>query len=134
MRISKTIVGAAAMMGAVSLLSLQPAAAAPMMPSESVAAAAGATAQTVQYRHGYRGGYGRYGYGHRGYGHRGWGPGYGAGAALGGLAAGAIIGGAIANSRAQELSGDGYCAQRFKSYDPASGTYLGYDGNRHSCP
>ncbi|MDD1535895.1 MULTISPECIES: BA14K family protein [unclassified Bradyrhizobium] len=27
-----------------------------------------------------------------------------------------------------------YCAQRFKSYDPASGTYLGYDGRRHPCP
>ena len=28
----------------------------------------------------------------------------------------------------------GYCAQRFKSYDPRSGTYLGYDGRRHPCP
>ncbi|CAN5316968.1 hypothetical protein BH10PSE10_BH10PSE10_17590 [soil metagenome] len=28
----------------------------------------------------------------------------------------------------------GYCAQRYKSYDPASGTYLGYDGERHPCP
>jgi hypothetical protein len=27
-----------------------------------------------------------------------------------------------------------YCAQRFKSYDPATGTYLGYDGLRHPCP
>jgi hypothetical protein len=27
----------------------------------------------------------------------------------------------------------GYCARRFKSYDPASGTYLGRDGRRHSC-
>jgi hypothetical protein len=27
-----------------------------------------------------------------------------------------------------------YCMQRFKSYDPASGTYLGYDGKRHPCP
>jgi hypothetical protein len=26
-----------------------------------------------------------------------------------------------------------YCAQRYKSYDPASGTYLGYDGMRHPC-
>jgi hypothetical protein len=30
-------------------------------------------------------------------------------------------------------SGSGYCAQRYKSYDPASGTYLGYDGQRHPC-
>jgi BA14K-like protein len=27
-----------------------------------------------------------------------------------------------------------YCKQRFRSYDQASGTYLGYDGQRHSCP
>jgi hypothetical protein len=27
-----------------------------------------------------------------------------------------------------------YCQQRFRSYDPASGTYLGYDGLRHPCP
>lgn len=27
-----------------------------------------------------------------------------------------------------------YCSQRFRSYDPASGTYLGYDGQRHPCP
>ena len=26
------------------------------------------------------------------------------------------------------------CAARFRSYDPASGTYLGYDGLRHPCP
>jgi hypothetical protein len=31
-------------------------------------------------------------------------------------------------------SGDAsYCAQRYRSYDPASGTYLGYDGLRHPC-
>ena len=29
---------------------------------------------------------------------------------------------------------DAYCASRYRSYDPASGTYLGYDGVRHSCP
>lgn len=27
-----------------------------------------------------------------------------------------------------------YCIGRFKSYDPARGTYLGYDGKRHRCP
>ena len=27
-----------------------------------------------------------------------------------------------------------YCARRFRSYDPTSGTYLGYDGYRHPCP
>ncbi|WP_345819191.1 BA14K family protein [Methylobacterium fujisawaense] len=27
-----------------------------------------------------------------------------------------------------------YCQRRFRSYDPASGTYLGYDGLRRPCP
>jgi hypothetical protein len=27
-----------------------------------------------------------------------------------------------------------YCEAHFKSYNPASGTYLGYDGLRHACP
>jgi BA14K-like protein len=27
-----------------------------------------------------------------------------------------------------------YCAQRYRSYDPATGTYLGFDGLRHPCP
>jgi hypothetical protein len=29
---------------------------------------------------------------------------------------------------------DGYSCQRYRTYDPASGTYTGYDGRRHSCP
>jgi hypothetical protein len=27
-----------------------------------------------------------------------------------------------------------YCAARFRSYDPATGMYLGYDGLHHPCP
>jgi BA14K-like protein len=27
-----------------------------------------------------------------------------------------------------------YCARRYRSYDPASGTYLNNDGNRYPCP
>ena len=27
-----------------------------------------------------------------------------------------------------------YCMRRYRSYDPASGTYLGNDGLRHPCP
>jgi hypothetical protein len=27
-----------------------------------------------------------------------------------------------------------YCTQRFRSYDPKTGTYLGNDGQRHPCP
>ena len=28
----------------------------------------------------------------------------------------------------------GYCARRYRSYDPSTGSYLGYDGIRHACP
>lgn len=28
---------------------------------------------------------------------------------------------------------DGWCAQRYRSFDPASGTYMGRDGRRHVC-
>jgi hypothetical protein len=31
------------------------------------------------------------------------------------------------------VDNSGYCAQRYRSYDPASGTFLGYDGQRHPC-
>jgi hypothetical protein len=27
----------------------------------------------------------------------------------------------------------GYCAARYQSFDPASGTFLGEDGYRHCC-
>jgi hypothetical protein len=90
-------------------------------------------------------------------GRRGWGGGAGVGI---GLAAGALIGGAIAAGSAPyygygygpgyygpayapasvvvgpAYGGDAeaYCMQRYKSYDPASGTYLNYDGNRYPCP
>ena len=89
----------------------------------------------------YRGGYGGRYYG-GGYG-GGWGY-YG-----GGLAAGAILGGLLAAPYYDGYGYNGYgygyeapvddsavayCVQRFRSYDPASGTYLGNDGYRHPCP
>ncbi len=102
----------------------------------------------------------RHGYAH-GYGH-GNGFGVGAGVAAG-LAAGAIIGGAMQQNDgyypaepypvepypvysdqgpgydagpqvADDAGAVAYCEQTFRSYDPASGTYLGYDGLRHPCP
>jgi hypothetical protein len=30
--------------------------------------------------------------------------------------------------------GASYCAQRYRSYNPRTGTYLSYDGRRHRCP
>ncbi len=99
----------------------------------------------------YRGGYGG-GYRH------------GGGGFIPGAVAGAVIGGAIASQSYGYYSGPGYyapgyyddqynddgavavapapvgddavayCMQTYRSYDPASGTYLGYDGLRHPCP
>jgi BA14K-like protein len=106
----------------------------------------------VQWRRG--GGYGWRGggYGWRGgYGYRRW---YGPGI---GFATGLAIGGALAAPyyyapgprvyyddyddaptvyQAPVAGGDAvaYCRQRFRSYDPSSGTYLGHDGRRHPCP
>ncbi len=81
-----------------------------------------------------------------------------------GAVAGAVIGGALASSYAyyggsgyygSDYYDDGYyddgavvavapapvgddavayCMQTYQSYDPASGTYLGFDGLRHPCP
>jgi hypothetical protein len=53
------------------------------------------------------------------------------------LTTGAIIGGALSQNApvyAAPNNSVAYCMRRFKSYDPASGTYLGYDGRRHPCP
>jgi BA14K-like protein len=98
------------------------------------------------YRGGYGGGYGGYGGGYGGYG-------YG-GAAFGlGLLGGAVIGSQYPYYDAGYGDGAGYgygadyasspqdgdeessasCAARFRSYNPESGTYLGYDGLRHPC-
>jgi hypothetical protein len=114
--------------------------AAPLTGPRALSAASQTTlpVETVQWRRGWRGGW------HRGWRGRGWiGP-------AAGVAAGLAIGSALA---APQYYGPGYggayvagppgpagdpevayCSQRFRSYDPASGTYLGYDGYRHPCP
>ncbi len=61
-------------------------------------------------------------------GHRDDGAGVAAGV-LGGLLLGAIIA-----NQAQQQNAVEYCMRRYRSYDPRSGTYLGYDGYRHRCP
>jgi hypothetical protein len=91
-----------------------------------------------------------------------WGWGWGWGGVGAGFVAGAILGGALVGPHyyygpgpyyygapyypapyypapgysGAPAAGDpvAYCMARFKSYDPNSGTYLGYDGNRHPCP
>jgi len=110
-----------ASVAAISVTSGSAVLAAPIAPSPI--GPVGAPVQTVQYRHWHHGW-------HRPSWHRDYGPGA---TIVGGLAAGALIGSAIENSEARADAG-AYCAQRYKSYDPASGTYLGYDGVRHPCP
>jgi len=101
----------------------------------------------------------RFQYQRGGYAH-GYGSGYGVGAGAAAVATGALIGGAIASQNqgyypaatypaysdpgyvysdaapVMYNNGDSiaYCEQTYRSYDPASGTYLGYDGFRHRCP
>lgn len=38
-----------------------------------------------------------------------------------------------ANSRLNDPAWIAYCARRYRSFDPYTGTYLGYDGLRHYC-
>lgn len=77
------------------------------------------------------------------------------GAVAAGVIGGMILGGIIATQRPYyygnppygyyppgpiyqpyPMGGDAvaYCMRRFRSYDPSSMTYLGYDGFRHPCP
>jgi BA14K-like protein len=104
--------------------------------------AAPSNIETVQWRRGW-----------------GWGPGVAAG-----IIGGAVIGGMLANPYGYGpgpyyYAGPGpyyaapvvvpgpvyapgpayrdavaYCMRRYRSYDPSSGTFLGYDGMRHPCP
>jgi hypothetical protein len=77
---------------------------------------------------GYPYAYGDYGYADYGYDGYAYDDGYGYGAYA---AAPADDSGYAAAPVAND---EAYCEQRFRSYDPASGTYLGYDGLRHQCP
>jgi len=37
-------------------------------------------------------------------------------------------------ARVEHKPRGGYSCQHYRTYDPASGTYMGYEGRRHSCP
>lgn len=124
---------AAALIAGTTPIAAAPAGAAPVMDPMHLRNAAPSMTETVQYRRGHGGGW--HGGGWRRGGHYyGRGGGWGWGAPAAGFAAGAIIGGAIASQNAAGADAVDYCLQRFRSYDPASGTYLGYDGMRHPCP
>ncbi len=110
----------------------------------SLGAADAGLVQQVQWRGGRGGYYGGRGYGYRGGYYRG-GRNDGAAVAagvIGGLALGAAIAGAASAPPPPVYAQPGYgapgdwiayCSQKYRSFDPASGTYLGYDGLRHPC-
>lgn len=75
-------------------------------------------------RHRYYPRYGYYGHGYR----YGYDPGAAAAAGIIGLTTGAIIGNALSNHASPNS------CYRYRSYNPSTGTYLGYDGRRHYCP
>src|SRR5262245_26274877 len=136
MRYTKSITAALAL-GAALMVTL-PAAALPLTPAtgaNDLRANVDATSPLVEVR----------GY----WGRRGW---YYGGA---GFATGVIVGSTLASpyyyrpypyyyaappyayyGPAPYAAGDpvAYCMQRFRSYDPYSRTYMGYDGLRHPCP
>ncbi len=62
-----------------------------------------------------------YGYGNSGYYNYspGWGGGYGGG---------------YVGVSAPDPNAIAWCQANFRSFDPATGTYLGFDGQRHPCP
>ena len=101
--------------------------------------------------HGWKGGGGRYVQNNY-YGRRGGGGNWNAvGAGLVGLAAGAVIGSALtpkevyvtppprpvyrASYRPEPWTDDwyAYCGSRYRSFNPRSGTFVGYDGYEHFC-
>jgi BA14K-like protein len=55
------------------------------------------------------------------------------GAAVAAGVIGAAIG-AIASGAAHHSGGVAYCVRHFRSYNPRTGMYLGYDGRHHRCP
>ena len=125
MKITK-LLAAVLIAGSGTLAAFSPAMSAPLARDSGLNSAVIANgAEQVQYR--------RHHHHHpRHYNHR---RGPSTGAIVGGLAAGAIIGGAIAASQAQAAANQrhAYCAQRYRSYDPASGTYIGRGGQRYYC-
>jgi hypothetical protein len=56
--------------------------------------------------------------------------GLGVGALLGGTVTGAITGGGAGVDRTDHVA---RCAARYRSYDPASDSFMGYDGIRRRC-
>jgi len=161
MNVSSKLFSVALMCAAAPWLAA-PVAAGPVPAPLGLRSAVAASVETVQYRHAWRGGYHRGG-GPVGagiglglglglaagvggaiigatqpYGYSGYAPGYGYGPGYA-YAPGYDYapGYEYAPGYDQGYAGGNevaYCQQRFRSYDPGSGTYIGFDGVRHPCP
>lgn len=140
-KLKATVVG----ISTAAMLVTTPLMAAPVLVQPAAPVAAAATdAQIVEvrhegrrwWRHRDRNRHGRwdgprhhrhYYYGHR---HRDR---SGIGAGIAGLAMGAMIAGALSQPRAGYSDRDAYCASRYRSYNPRTGTYTTYDGRQVAC-
>lgn len=132
---------AAALLAGVMMTSAS--SAAPASSSQAIASHVNGSDATVQtVRRGGRHGHWR---GHRRHRHGGWGGGgWGAAAAAGLLLSAPLwAGGTYAYDEPYDYSyggtaysygGEARCEATFRSYDPSSGTYMGYDGVRRMCP
>ncbi len=69
-----------------------------------------------------------------GYGYYGGGPGYYAPGYYGQGYDEGYDGPVVAGPQAGGGDDVAYCMQTYRSYNPRTGTYLGYDGYRHACP
>ena len=136
--------GSAALLAATVAFGFSAAGAAPLTnPALSHAANSGSVMQVGDHRH-YRG----RGDWHRGGRHRYHNDGWNSGAYLGLGIAGAIIGGALSDDEGY-YEGDGYyargegsgmgmgmrrCAAQFRSFEPETGYYTTYGGQKRLCP
>jgi hypothetical protein len=131
----KTIAPLAALALGASMTFSAPVAAQVARGAPAIAATDDGLLQNVQYRRYYGGGpYRPYPY-RPYYRERRSDAGAAVAAGIIGLAAGAIIAGAASAPppAVRDQAWIDYCFSKYRSFDPASGTYLGYDGLRHYC-
>jgi hypothetical protein len=120
MRLSLSAAGA--LLGACLVAAPAPAAPLAGALSKNLSTQADGNSLLLQVQHRHHGG--RY--------HGGGGGGNGGAIAAGAI--GGLILGAVIASEVQRQQAISYCAQRYRSFDPNSMTYLGRNGQRYRCP
>ena len=130
MRRTTATIGCAALAATLFTFNAPPASAGPILgsvPSSAVLPDTAKHVEAIQYR-------GRY-YGRRDGGHRG-NFGRNAGVGIGAAIIGGIILSEAARAKHRSSHGDDWerCSQTYRSFEPETGLYTGYDGERHTCP